>query len=110
MGHSEGLHRRSAGLAGWSELAGRRDGLRGAAGLEMRAMAVDFPVVHGHPNRLPFEGCLTVVDEASEDLNVRGVQRFFDELSKKRGLQATVIQTVGSKGYDGFALIRVSES
>jgi len=66
MGHSEGLHRRSAGLAGWSELAGRRDGLRGAAGLEMRAMAVEFPVVHGHPNRLPFEGVLTLVDVASD--------------------------------------------
>src|ERR1700733_7090862 len=66
MGHSEGLHRRSAGLAGWSELAGRRDGLRGAPGLEMRAMAVEFPVVHGHPNRLPFEGVLTLVDVASD--------------------------------------------
>jgi hypothetical protein len=66
MGHSEGLHRRSAGLARWSELAGRRDGLQGAAGLEMRAMAVEFPVVHGHPNRLPFEGVLTLVDVASD--------------------------------------------
>src|SRR6201996_9829697 len=66
MGHSEGVHRRSAGLAGWSELAGGRDGLRGAAGLEMRAMAVEFPVVHGHPNRLPFEGVLTLVDVASD--------------------------------------------
>ena len=66
MGHSEGLPRRSAGLAGWSELAGRRDGLRGATGLEMKAMAVEFPVVHGHPNRLPFEGVLTLVDVASD--------------------------------------------
>src|SRR3984957_6468765 len=63
MGHADGLHRRSAG---WSGLAGRRDGLRGAAGLEMRAMAVEFPVVHGHPNRLPFEGVLTLVDVASD--------------------------------------------
>ena len=37
-----------------------------AAGLEMRAMAVEFPVVHGHPNRLPFEGVLTLVDVASD--------------------------------------------
>jgi hypothetical protein len=63
MGHVDGLHRRSAGLAG---LAGGRDGLRGAAGMEMRAMAVEFPVVHGHPNRLPFEGVLTLVDVASD--------------------------------------------
>jgi len=34
--------------------------------LEMRAMAVEFPEVHGHPNRLPFEGCLTLVDVPSD--------------------------------------------
>ena len=32
----------------------------------MRAMAVEFPEVAGHPNRLPFEGCLTLVDVASD--------------------------------------------
>src|SRR3984885_3902068 len=63
MGHVDGLHRRSAG---WSGLAGGGDGLRRAAGMEMRAMAVEFPVVHGHPNRLPFEGVLTLVDVASD--------------------------------------------
>src|ERR1700723_4625422 len=63
MGHADGLHRRSAGSAGW--MSGR-DGLRSAAGMEMRAMAVEFPVVHGHPNRLPFEGVLTLVDVASD--------------------------------------------
>jgi hypothetical protein len=60
MGHVDGLHRRSAGLS-----CGRA-GLRSAAGMEMRAMAVEFPVVHGHPNRLPFEGVLTLVDVASD--------------------------------------------
>jgi len=35
-------------------------------GIEMRAMAVEFPEVHGHPNRLPFEGVLTLVDVASD--------------------------------------------
>ena len=29
-------------------------------------MAVNFPVVEGHPNRLPFEGCLTLVDVPSD--------------------------------------------
>ena len=29
-------------------------------------MAVEFPEVHGHPNRLPFEGCLTLVDVPSD--------------------------------------------
>jgi hypothetical protein len=36
------------------------------APLAMRAMAVEFPLVHGHPNRLPFEGVLTLVDVASD--------------------------------------------
>ena len=35
-------------------------------GRELRAMAVEFPEVAGHPNRLPFEGCLTLVDVASD--------------------------------------------
>ena len=64
MGHVDELHRRSAGLT-----CGR-DGLRRATGIstgmEMRAMAVEFPEVHGHPNRLPFEGVLTLVDVASD--------------------------------------------
>lgn len=34
--------------------------------LAMNAMAVDFPEVAGHPNRLPFEGCLTLVDTPSD--------------------------------------------
>ncbi|MDQ2834068.1 MAG: hypothetical protein M3Y50_10055 [Acidobacteriota bacterium] len=55
MGHSDGLPRRSG-----------RDGWHSAAGLEMRAMAVEFPEVHGHPNRLPFEGVLTLVDVPSD--------------------------------------------
>lgn len=35
-------------------------------GFALRAMAVEFPEVLGHPNRLPFEGCLTLVDTASD--------------------------------------------
>jgi hypothetical protein len=44
----------------------RRAGRRCAGGRAMRAMAVEFPEVEGHPNRLPFEGCLTLVDVASD--------------------------------------------
>jgi hypothetical protein len=65
MGHADGLHRRSFGLAAGRERLGN-ERLRRAAGLEMRAMAVEFPVVLGHPNRLPFEGVLTLVDVASD--------------------------------------------
>jgi hypothetical protein len=61
MGQVDRLHRRGAGLT-----CGGREDFRKAAGLEMRAMAVEFPEVHGHPNRLPFEGVLTLVDVASD--------------------------------------------
>ncbi len=36
------------------------------AGRSLRAMGVAFPEVAGHPNRLPFEGCLTLVDVPSD--------------------------------------------
>lgn len=49
-----GLHRRSVTVS-----CRRTD-------IEMRAMAVEFPEVHGHPNRLPFEGVLTLVDVPSD--------------------------------------------
>jgi predicted O-methyltransferase YrrM len=48
-----------------------------------------------------------VIDEASDDPNVRGMRRFFDMLAAERRVNATVLQTVGSKGYDGFALALV---
>jgi predicted O-methyltransferase YrrM len=48
-----------------------------------------------------------VIDASSTDANVQGVRRFNELLSKTSGVSATEIQTVGSKGYDGFALIRV---
>jgi hypothetical protein len=54
MGDADGLHRRSFGVA-----AGRREGLSGAAGLEMRAMAVEFPVVQIQTTLLQ-AGVLTV--------------------------------------------------
>jgi hypothetical protein len=43
-----------------------RTPVRPPAALALRAMAVEFPHVHGHPNRLPFEGVLTLVDVASD--------------------------------------------
>ena len=49
-----------------------------------------------------------VIDAGSADPNVQGVRRFNELLSKTPGVSATAIQTVGSKGYDGFSLIRVT--
>lgn len=50
-----------------------------------------------------------VADPATRDPMVRGIRRFNDRLSKEKGVCATELQTVGSKGYDGFALILVEE-
>jgi predicted O-methyltransferase YrrM len=47
-----------------------------------------------------------VVDPDDADPSVRGVRAFFDALAAEPHL-ATAIQTVGSKGYDGFALVLV---
>jgi predicted O-methyltransferase YrrM len=48
-----------------------------------------------------------VVDPASDDPRVQGMRRFNERLAAERRLSATVIQTVGSKGYDGFAIALV---
>ena len=47
-----------------------------------------------------------VVDD-SDDPSVQGVRAFFDALAAAPGVRATAIQTVGAKGYDGFALALV---
>jgi predicted O-methyltransferase YrrM len=48
-----------------------------------------------------------VLDAASSDPNVRGIRRFFDKLAAEKRLSATALQTVGSKGWDGFAMALV---
>jgi predicted O-methyltransferase YrrM len=50
-----------------------------------------------------------VIDAASEDASVQGVRRMNEMIAKERRVSATAIQTVGSKGYDGFAIARVIE-
>jgi predicted O-methyltransferase YrrM len=45
-----------------------------------------------------------VVDAATSDPMVIGTRRFFDMLGKETRVEATAIQTVGSKGWDGFAI------
>jgi predicted O-methyltransferase YrrM len=50
-----------------------------------------------------------VVDPASSDERVRGVRRFLELVAAEPRVEATVVQTVGSKGYDGFALLYVSQ-
>lgn len=48
-----------------------------------------------------------IVDGASTDPMVQGVRAMFEMLAAEPRLSATAIQTVGSKGYDGFAMALV---
>ncbi|MDT5039967.1 MAG: hypothetical protein QOE51_952 [Actinoplanes sp.] len=48
-----------------------------------------------------------VVDPASDDDRVTGVRRFLEMVRDDPRLEATAVQTVGSKGWDGFALALV---
>jgi predicted O-methyltransferase YrrM len=49
-----------------------------------------------------------VIDARSEDPAVQGVRRFNEMLAHEPTVSATAIQTVGSKGWDGFALALVT--
>jgi len=51
-----------------------------------------------------------VIDGASADPSVQGVRRFFDLVAAEPRLTATAIQTVGSKGWDGFAMAIVGQA
>ncbi len=48
-----------------------------------------------------------VIDPAHPDPRVQGVRRYNELLAAEPRVRATVLQTVGSKGYDGFTLARV---
>lgn len=45
-----------------------------------------------------------VIDKACNDASVQGVRRFYELMAKDPRVSATAIQTVGSKGHDGFAM------
>jgi predicted O-methyltransferase YrrM len=49
-----------------------------------------------------------VADANSTDADVLGVRRFNEMLAKDPRVSATAMQTVGGKGYDGFALATVN--
>ncbi len=50
-----------------------------------------------------------VVDETSTDPSVQGVRRFSELVASEPRVTATAIQTVGSKGYDGLAILLVTQ-
>ncbi len=45
-----------------------------------------------------------VSDSQSKNSGVRGIRRFFEKIKSDTRVDATAIQTVGNKGYDGFSL------
>ena len=49
-----------------------------------------------------------IVNAASGDANVQGARRFYEMVAREPRVSATAIQTVGSKGYDGFAMAVVT--
>ena len=51
-----------------------------------------------------------VIDPDSNDPSVQGVRRFIELLGAESRASGTVIQTVGIKGYDGFAIVLVSSA
>jgi predicted O-methyltransferase YrrM len=48
-----------------------------------------------------------VIEGNSPDESVQGVRRFHELVAKERRVNATTLQTVGAKGYDGFTLVVV---
>ena len=72
--------------------------------VRLQAMAVEFPEVEGHPNRLPFEGVLTLVDVASDKApsGSRGHRVVLTREAAEAALPSLLGMAVGYKaGWDG---------
>ena len=75
-----------------------------STGMELHAMAVEFPVVHGHPNRLPFEGVLTLIDTPSDKApsGARGHRVILTRAAAEAALPSLLGMAVDYKaGWDG---------
>src|SRR5579875_1788280 len=73
-------------------------------GLAVAAMAVEFPEVSGHPNKLPFEGCLTLVDVPSDKApsGARGQRVVLTRAAAEAALPSLLGMAVDYKaGWDG---------
>lgn len=49
-----------------------------------------------------------ILDAHSDQPSVQGIRRFNELVAAEPRLSAVIVQTVGSKGYDGFALVLVT--
>ena len=75
-----------------------------ARAMSLQAMAVEFPQVHGHPNRLPFEGVLTLVDVPSDRApsGARGHRVILTRAAAEAALPSLLGMAVDYKtGWDG---------
>jgi predicted O-methyltransferase YrrM len=71
----------------------------------------DWALAHSHAGSLIIVDNVVrdgaVADPASTDASVQAMRHFFERLAGEPRVEVTALQTVGSKGYDGFALARV---
>jgi predicted O-methyltransferase YrrM len=71
----------------------------------------DWAVAHSRPGALVIvdnvvrQGAVT--DDDSTDVNVQGIRAFLAAAGKDPRVDVTAVQTVGAKGYDGFAVALV---
>lgn len=124
--HAE-VARGNLARAGLAEVAEVRVG----AGLELMPSLTgpfDFFFIDADKEGYPdyFRGCLAlsrpgsfmvfdnvvregeIIDSRSRDPAVRAVRQLYDEIAAEPRVSATSIQTVGSKGYDGFCMAIVN--
>lgn len=72
--------------------------------MRLEAMAVKFPHVEGHPNRVPFEGVLTVVNAASDKApaGARGHRVLLTREAAEKALPSLLGMAVDYRpGWDG---------
>lgn len=77
----------------------------------------NYPGYFDHALRLSRPGTVIVADNVvrdgavinrdSEDARIQGIRKFNDFVAAEPRVSATAIQTVGAKGYDGFAFVLV---
>lgn len=83
-----------------------RAGLSGIVELRV-GRALDTLPELASEKRGPFD--LVFIDADSNDPSVQGVRRFNELVAAEPRVSATAIQTVGSKGWDGLAMVLVTE-
>ena len=72
--------------------------------MQLEAMAVSIPHVEGHPNRVPFEGVLTIVNSASDraPAGARGHRVMLTRVAAEEALPSLLGMAVDYRpGWDG---------